>query len=1009
MRSALLAALDSNHDGTLDATDIQPGSLGAQLISRINAGTIRLSDLPQNLRTQLTTALNDGLRRQINPIVDALNRTDTGRMILAAMDTNGDGQIDPREVATGWTALEQLDPNSLPINPQTGGVDLSVLPANLRQGIQRALDHNHDGRVDPGELRTFLLSLDTTAVDSLLLRRFDTNGDGTLDDPELLALLPASMRTQTLHLNNLPPAVASSLLLAATSIGMGNEINAASLLQAARLLNITSTEAFTAIAQTILAATVSPPPPDGRISPPPPAWDHHAILRAYRRPSLTSFELPRISFTNGGASSGVTLDLPVDFVPGVCVLDMLGGCQNGQPMVNVYQPGSGCTGTPTWTSYGGTDMSGGCALTYGSCPIQAGAFFQPAANGFENYYLHLTCQTDGTSPPPPTFSQHCTTTDATNCIACRVCNCHGAGCAQRLDSLGRSCVRNCLFDDCTPYDDCQAMPPPPPAHAPPGPPGAATTCIDTCQYASDNDCDDGGDGSEYSACNPCTDCHDCGPRLTGACEHRNPLPPPSYLQSLPPPPPSPSPPPPEPYPPGMAPPPPPPPSPSPPPPRSIPWPPGVAPRPPPPPSPSPPPPRGFLGNPPPSPSPPPPTPDTGTGGMSCVDSCPFASDSECDDGLSGSSSGVCAPCSDCVDCGPRPMAQCQSLNASPPPHSPPPPSPPSPSPEPPPEPVFSPPPPIAPCTPGASPCEFECPGGHHVDLSGFQAQTPASGYYTATDAGQHQYLFTACRAITQVQCEGSVAASAGGSGAVAIQAWGRPEVQFGSTIYPADTCAGLGTFASRDCKLLPGSGGLHCEYHNGDGGRSVTMVYTCDSVYVPPTAAQPDNAASPPHYVITFAGPAMCSSPPPPPALIVADSPPSPPEGGVEMPEEAPASQQIAQKPPNNSSSPLPLILGCIVVGLVIAVGGYFLWKRKRRRSPSLLSPRTYKSHTDESAMQPGSYAGPMGQLPPLGGGGLSAGNVVSSPLQMEMTAAPLAAIPMPAGMAVKQHPTERL
>ena len=162
------------------------------------------------------------------------------------------------------------------------------------------------------------------------------------------------------------------------------------------------------------------------------------------------------------------------------------------------------------------------------------------------------------------------------------------------------------------------------------------------------------------------------------------------------------------------------------------------------------------------------------------------------------------------------MAQCQSLNASPPPHSPPPPSPPSPSPEPPPEPVFSPPPPIPPCTPGASPCEFECPGGHHVDLSGFQAQTPASGYYTAPDAGQHQYLFTACRAITQVQCEGSVAASAGGSGAVAIQAWGQPEVQFGSTIYPADTCAGLGTFASRDCKLLPGSGGIHCEYQNGD-------------------------------------------------------------------------------------------------------------------------------------------------------------------------------------------------
>ena len=32
---------------------------------------------------------------------------------------------------------------------------------------------------------------------------------------------------------------------------------------------------------------------------------------------------------------------------------------------------------------------------------------------------------------------------------------------------------------------------------PPGPPGSGT-CVDTCLFASDGDCDDGGEGNEYS-------------------------------------------------------------------------------------------------------------------------------------------------------------------------------------------------------------------------------------------------------------------------------------------------------------------------------------------------------------------------------------------------------------------------------------------------------------------------------------------------------------------------------
>ena len=37
-------------------------------------------------------------------------------------------------------------------------------------------------------------------------------------------------------------------------------------------------------------------------------------------------------------------------------------------------------------------------------------------------------------------------------------------------------------------------------------------CTDTCGYARDSECDDGGAGAQYSECDYGTDCADCGPR-----------------------------------------------------------------------------------------------------------------------------------------------------------------------------------------------------------------------------------------------------------------------------------------------------------------------------------------------------------------------------------------------------------------------------------------------------------------------------------------------------------------
>ncbi len=42
--------------------------------------------------------------------------------------------------------------------------------------------------------------------------------------------------------------------------------------------------------------------------------------------------------------------------------------------------------------------------------------------------------------------------------------------------------------------------------------GGGGGCTDTCTYAADGECDDGGPGSSYSVCELGTDCTDCGPR-----------------------------------------------------------------------------------------------------------------------------------------------------------------------------------------------------------------------------------------------------------------------------------------------------------------------------------------------------------------------------------------------------------------------------------------------------------------------------------------------------------------
>ena len=125
-------------------------------------------------------------------------------------------------MATGWSVLESVDPSSLPLIADGTHVDLSQLPPNVQQGLLDALDSDHDGYLTPPELSAFMTSLDMPNVDRQLLQRFDTDGDGIVDDAEVLALLPPSLQSSSIRLDDLPPQLASQLLLASSSIGLGH-------------------------------------------------------------------------------------------------------------------------------------------------------------------------------------------------------------------------------------------------------------------------------------------------------------------------------------------------------------------------------------------------------------------------------------------------------------------------------------------------------------------------------------------------------------------------------------------------------------------------------------------------------------------------------------------------------------------------------------------------------------------------------------------------------------------
>lgn len=142
------------------------------------------------------------------------------------------------------------------------------------------------------------------------------------------------------------------------------------------------------------------------------------------------------------------------------------------------------------------------------------------------------------SPPPLPFSPHywCDNT----CIFANSGLCQDGGpgsvlndCAYGTDCsdcTGEACSANHPeYGECTPryYPPAPppSQPPPllppliPPSH-PPSPRFPHYYCLNTCEYANDNNCQDGGPGSRSSFCAYGTDCDDCNPE---ACEQNHPF------------------------------------------------------------------------------------------------------------------------------------------------------------------------------------------------------------------------------------------------------------------------------------------------------------------------------------------------------------------------------------------------------------------------------------------------------------------------------------------------------
>jgi hypothetical protein len=97
----IMTALDANADGELDATEIANASTALKTLDKNNDGMLSVEELmppPPGGTNQFRGTPPQGAKHPVPPLV-------------AALDANGDGELDATEIANASVALLQLDVN----------------------------------------------------------------------------------------------------------------------------------------------------------------------------------------------------------------------------------------------------------------------------------------------------------------------------------------------------------------------------------------------------------------------------------------------------------------------------------------------------------------------------------------------------------------------------------------------------------------------------------------------------------------------------------------------------------------------------------------------------------------------------------------------------------------------------------------------------------------------------------------------------------------------------------
>lgn len=167
----LLAKLDTNHDGKIDLNDItDPGAKAALAHYDRNGdgeidvadmddvltqwgdtngdGEIDMDDLPPATRDAIRKGLADataevsGEGADMREIQEALQKTEAGRKVLAALDLNHDDTVSKQEYSMAYLALRELRHAKLKAD---GTVDFDGVPPLVSEPLIEALDTDKDG------------------------------------------------------------------------------------------------------------------------------------------------------------------------------------------------------------------------------------------------------------------------------------------------------------------------------------------------------------------------------------------------------------------------------------------------------------------------------------------------------------------------------------------------------------------------------------------------------------------------------------------------------------------------------------------------------------------------------------------------------------------------------------------------------------------------------------------------------------------------------------------------